>query len=294
MNITNIKDTWGSIIQLDSPEEFFTQPPDYWRNLIYERKLIFFKKVNFTKAQYSEFSFYFGEPWQRPDYEYSHEIAEDVITKNGPQIISPFSNDLIKKIPADFMPWHADIPNREHNPYPFRSLWITSNPGPETSGQTIWLNLEESFKYLTPEMLELLPRVSVCQQSWYDPGTDTKEFPLLKIHPITGAKSLRLNHYNWGAQKGAWITDVKIDGVSQGHCFLIRQWLMHLGKISALTYQHKWDTNDISVYDNHSFVHARTALTFDPTTDTRHFYRINIDHLNNQEWIEHKNKYFTQ
>ena len=293
MNIKNIKDTWGSIIELDSPEDFFKESSDYWRELSYQRKLIIFKKIKFTKEQYSEFSFYFGQPWKAQDYRYSHEIVEPVETKHGIQSISPFSNSLIKKIPPAFMPWHADIPNRDYKPFPFRSLWITSNPNPETSGQTIWLNLEECFDYLTLEMKELLPKITVVQQSWYTPGEDIKEFPLLKIHPITGVKSLRLNHYNWGDYKTAWITDVKVDGVSQGNCRIIKEWLDYLQKIPTLIYQHQWDLYDIAIYDNYPFVHARTALKFNSVNAVRHFYRINIDHLDSQEWDNHKKQYLS-
>jgi alpha-ketoglutarate-dependent taurine dioxygenase len=292
MNIENIYDTWGSIIYLDSPEEFFTVNKDYWRNLIYNRKLLIFKKVNFTKAQYAEFSFHFGSPWKIEDYRYSKEWAEIITTKYGNQIISPFSNELIKKIPPEFMPWHADIPNRQFKPFPFRSLWITSNPNPDNSGQTIWMNLEESFKYLSDEMKELIPKVTVVQQSWYEPGKDIQEFPLLKVHPITNRKSLRLNHYNWGLDKSAWIIDVKIDNISQKNCTLIKEYLDYLEGIKKLKYQHRWDLYDIALYDNYSFVHARTALNFDETVDVRHFYRINIDHLDDKEWHNHKTQYF--
>lgn len=292
MKTENIKEDWGTIVWLDTPEEFFTYDPDYWRNMIYDRKLIFFKTVKFSKEQYAEFTLNFGAPWDIPAYTYSHEIAEEVKTKHGTQIISPFNNANTKMVSNDYMPWHADIPNRTYKPYPFRSLWITDNPTPERSGKTSWMNLEKSFDFLTPEMRDMIPRIRVRQQSWYEPGTDEKEFPLLKIHPITGAESLRLNHYNWGNRKGAWITDVLIDGVSQGHCFLIRTWLNHLEKIREITYQHQWDLYDIAVYDNHTFVHSRTALTFDPLAATRHFYRVNIDHLDDQEWVEHKSKYF--
>jgi len=292
MNITNIKNNWGSVVELDSPGEFFSYSADYWRKLAYEREVIFFKKVKFTKEQYSEFSFYFGSPWKGEDYVYSREIVEKVKTKNGDQVISPFSNTLIKRIAPKHMPWHADIPNRDYKPYPFRSLWITDNPNPEKSGKTSWLNLEDAYDYLTPEMLDLVNRVTVVQQSWYEPGADIKEFPLLKIHPITGKKSLRLNHYNWGSNKVAWIIDVKIDGVSQGHCFLIRQWINFLENIPELIYEHQWDLYDISIYDNYPFIHSRSALKLDSNAATRHFYRINIDHLDEQEWIEHKNKYF--
>ena len=293
MKIYNIKSNWGAIVYLDSPEEFFTYSADYWRNLAYDRKLLIFKKVNFTKSQYSEFSFNFGKPWAFQEYSYSKELKEIVKTKHGDQVISPFSNKLIHRIPPDYMPWHADIPNKDYKPYPFRSLWITSNPNPENSGKTSWLHLEEDvFNHLTPKMLELIDRVNVIQQSWYVPGEDVKEFPLVKIHPNTGKKSIRLNHYNWETNKKAWIIDVKIDGVSQGHCFLIREWLNHLEKIPELVYEHQWDLYDIVLYDNHSFVHSRSALKFDIDTAIRHFYRINIDHLTDEEWQAHKDNYF--
>ena len=291
MRIENIHDSWGSIIHLDTPQEFFTYSADYWRNLMYERKLIFFKKVEFTKEEYAEFSFYFGEPWAIDDYKYSHEVVEPINTKFGTATISPFNNVNTKLIDEREMPWHADIPNRDRRPFPFRSLWITANPSPETSGKTHWLNIEEAMDYLTPEMTEMLDRVRIIQQSWYEEATDIKEFDLVKTHPITGKQSLRLNYYNWGPLTNAWIKDVRIDGVKQGHCFFVRQWLLFLQKIKELQYQHTWDLHDIAIYDNFTLLHGRTALTFDATKEIRNFFRINIDHLTEEEWTEHKNKF---
>ena len=288
MKIENIHADWGSIIYLDSPQEFFNHSADYWRSLMYERKLIFFKKVEFTKAEYAEFSTYFGNPWTSEDYKYSREVVESVETKNGTMAISPFSNANSRLIDDREMPWHADIPNREFKPYPFRSLWITANPNPELSGKTSWLNLEKGMDFLTPEMKEMIPTVKVVQQSWYEKGKDIQEFDLLKVHPITGKESLRLNYYNWGPLKNAWILDVKINDLAQGHCFLIRQWLQHLEKFSELRYQHTWDLYDIAIYDNWSFLHSRTALKFTEEQPIRHFYRINIDHLTEEEWNLHK------
>jgi len=290
MKIENIHDDWGSIIYLDSPQEFFNYSADYWRNLMYERKLIFFKKVKFTTSEYVEFSTYFGNPWTSDDYKYSREVIEEVETKHGNMAVSPFSNNNSRLIDDREMPWHADIPNRSFKP--FRSLWITANPNPEISGKTSWLNLEKGMDFLTPEMKDMIPVIKVIQQSWYDMGKDIQEFPLLKIHPITGKESLRLNYYNWGGLKNAWIMDVKIDNVSQTHCLLVRQWLQHLEKFKELTYQHTWDLYDIAIYDNWPLLHSRTALKFTEEQPLRHFYRINIDHLDDAEWSEHKSKYF--
>jgi len=284
MNIENIHD-WGLTITLDSPQEFFDQPIDFWRKLIYGKPIIFFKAVNFTNEQYAEFSYRFGKPWAPADYRYSHEASESV----GAMTVSPFSNES-KKLGMTDMPWHSDIPNRRIKPFPFRSLWIVSNPNPTISGKTRWLNLEKAMDYLTPEMRDLLPRVRIIQQSWYKPGTDLQEFDLVKTHPVTGRQSLRLNYYNWQTRRDAWITGVKIDGKLQPTCKLVKDWLEYLEQIPELTYEHTWDTNDIAIYDNWVFLHARTKLLFDYNTDTRKFLRINIDHLNDQEWENIKNE----
>ena len=286
MKIENIHDSWGSKIYLESPQEFFNYTPDYWRKLMYKRKILFFKEVNFTKAEYAKFSYYFGKPWTQEAYRYSYENVEPIETMT----ISPISDES-KRLGRSSMPWHADIPNRRFKPFPFRSLWIVSNPNPAHSGKTSWLNLEEAVDYLTPEMKELLPRIRIVQQSWYIPGTDIQEFDMLKIHPITGNQSLRLNYFNEGARKNAWISNVKIDGITQPDCSLIKDWLAYFEKIPELIYQHVWDTKDIGIYDNWSFVHARTLLILG-NNETRKFYRINIDHLNEQEWSDHKKGQF--
>jgi hypothetical protein len=95
------------------------------------------------------------------------------------------------------------------------------------------MNLELYSDYLTDQQKELLDKTTVIQQSWYTPGTDFKEFPLVKVHPVTGKKSLRLNYYNdHGKDKtDAWITGVKIDGVLQPDCTVIADLLKHLEKV---------------------------------------------------------------
>jgi len=272
MRLENIHD-WCVIVHLDYPEEFFEQLDHYWQDLIYQKPLIFFKSVNFTKKQYAEFAYKFGKPWLAKDYKYSNEGVEMV----DDMVISPITNTA-KRLGMSDMPWHADIPNRRHNPFPFRSLWIVSNPNPHISGKTRWLNLEKALDYLTPEMKEMLPRVRIIQQSWYQPSTDIQEFDLLKTHSVTGKQSLRLNYYNWLARKDAWIIGVKIDGILQKDCRLVKEWLEYLEKVPVLVYEHTWDINDISIYDNWPLVHARTRLIFNSSSEIRKFYRINIDH----------------
>jgi len=296
MQIKNIHSDWGSIIELNSPEEFFNQDSNFWRNMIYNRKLIFFKKVNFTQEQYAEFSLYFGKPWEFNDYSYSQEHARPIDTAKGSLVISPFNTKIIKKerVGMSEMPWHADIPNRFYKPFPFRSLWITQNPNPNNSGKTKWLNLEKAVEKLTPELKDLASRMAVVQQSWYEPGTDIQEHSFLKIHPITGKQSLRLNWFCRPNRTDAWIKNIKIDGVVQPDNSVLNDYFNYLSQFGDLYYEHVWDTLDISIYDNWSFVHRRSKLNFDGNTEYREFLRINIDHCSEEEWLLHVNEHINE
>lgn len=288
MILKEIHKSWGLEISI-SPEEFFQQDVDFWMTLIYGKKLIIFKKILFGKEDYLKFCMRFGKIWHRTEYEYSRESFEPVIVDRKIFYLSPFSNIISKKIGNLEMPWHADIPNRSFSPYPFRSLWITKNPNSKISGHTSWLNLELGIHHLDKDLLDLARRTTIVQQSWYDPGTDIKEFPLIKIHPITGDKSLRLNYFvkeEKESSEDAWITGVKINGELQKNCDLIKNYLNFLSNKKDLLYTHVWDTFDLVIYDNWTFVHKRSQILAEPEEE-RHFYRININHCLNEEWKQY-------
>lgn len=278
MILTDIHKNWGTIVTFDNPQDFFNQPDNFWKKLIYQRKLIIFKKMEWSKEDYAKFSLQFGKPWVHEDYTYSREHKEDVVTDKGVITLSPFSNKTSKRLHTRPMVYHADIPNRSYDPFPIRSLWITKNPRPEISGITGFLNInEDSFKFLTSGQLELLDRIKVTQQSWYKPGTDFREYDFIKVHPITGERSLRLNYYCTSKDQTGWIKYITIDGNKQPNNDLIEQFTNHLLQFKELQYFHIWDTYDIMIYDNYPFIHNRSSLILE-AGEERHFYRINIDH----------------
>ncbi len=285
MKITNIHPDWGSIIEFDNPLDFFNEDKSRWKNLIYSRKLLVFKRMSFELIDYMKFTHYFGKPWTIDDYKYSHEASITAKDSDGIEYVSSeFSNIIVNKIPNKEMAWHADIPNRSFRPFPHRSLWIVKNPNPEISGKTKWLNigLPDCEKYLTEDLKNLLTRITVQQQSWYTPGTDLQIHNFIKIHPVTGERSLRLNYYN-DPSKGrydAWIRHVYIDGQMQSDCSLIQQYIDCLLKQEDLFYCHQWDNYDIAIYDNYPFIHGRSELILKENSvdNERKFYRTNIDH----------------
>lgn len=287
MRTKQIHDTWGTIVEFDDPMDFFKSETD-WRDMIYQRKLIIFKRMNFKLLDYMKFGYAFGDPWSPEDYQYSNERSVKLIDNNDGKeyATSEFSNKIVsaRKIGLIEMPWHADIPNRNYKPFPHRSLWIVKNPNPEISGKTKWLNitLADCEKYLTPELKNLMTRITVRQQSWYAQGTDIQLHSFIKTHPVTGEQSLRLNYY-CDPLKGitnAWIKEVYIDNVLQHDCSLIQKYIDCLTAHDDLLYYHQWDDYDIAIYDNYPFIHGRTPIVLGETAETqeRKFYRTNIDH----------------
>jgi len=303
MRLTNIFEQWGTVVEFDDPMDFFKEEKGFWRKLSYDRKLVIFKKMDFGPVNYARFSYHIGAPWTREDYKYSHEYVQDVrdqatgknytITKfsnlttatSGPRVIS------LKE-----MPWHADIPNRPIKPFPWRSLWMGNNPNTETSGKTQWLNIEDCLDRLSPRLKDLIPRVTIKQQSWYDGGlSDVGMHDFIKVHPVTGKKSLRLNYYvgypDARKSDNAWIRNVYIDGVEQPDNRLIQEYIDEILAMPDMFYRHTWDQWDISLYDNYSFVHGRTALELELPAGAvleRTLYRLNIDHVSDDQWPTHE------
>ena len=185
MKLTSIHDTWGTTVEFDSANDFFKQDPTYWRTLMYQRKLLVFKKMDFSKEDYVRFGTCFGKLWSRVDYDYSRESQESIKIKNFDFIISPISNKISPRLGQSEMQWHSDIPNRNQKPFPIRSLWMVNNPNPK-AGLTTWLNIADGIEQLPLDLTDQIPNIAIVQQSWYEEDTEIQEFNFIKIHPITG------------------------------------------------------------------------------------------------------------
>lgn len=289
MKILDIHKNWGSIVEFDNPYNFFEQPIGFWRNLIYQRKLIVFKKMNFQLIDYAKFAHYFGNPWEFNEYFSSLEEPVEVVEGNKKYSLSVFYNGIHKSNNGigihHEMDWHADIPNHKTHSFPFRALWAVKKPQ-NSSGNTHWLNIENCFDYLNPKLKSLLPRVSILQQSWHNFNTNHRLLDIIKIHPVTMSQSLRLNFYAKPDLKNAWIIKVFVDSKPQPDCSLIQEYIDDLLQHKDLYYSHTWDVNDIAIYDNHSFLHGRAPVVLhdDLENHERKFYRININHMSDEEF----------
>lgn len=294
MEIKKIHHNWGEIWRM-TKEELFSLPFNFFRDRIYESRLVVIKSVgNLTNEEIYYLMDKFGKPWQQDQYKDSRELFFEGNHKDQPYVLTTFDNSSAvrnKKIPNIEMPWHADIPNHETKPFPHRLLYMNKQPD-SNYGKTRWLNIDLDILNLKNSQLELFSECSVLQQSWWQRGENLQRHSFIKEHPlIKGRKSLRLNYYvkeNDPATSSAWILKSFYKNSEIPNSKLIGSTIHQLYQNPNLVYEHTWDIGDIAVYDNWSFVHGRSAL-IDDNTAVRQFIRGNIDHLTDEEF---KNKQF--
>ena len=288
MKKTDIFPSWGTTYELDNGAEFFQKSSDFWREELYKRKLIVFKRVKFARDDFVRLSSYFGKVWEFDDYVESKERISPVPINDREFSLGYISNKS-SSIGMSEMPWHADIPNKPIGSFPHRSLWMVKNPNPE-SGITTWLNIEDVVDKLPDDLKDLASRMKIIQQNWHTEDTGIQHLDFIKTHPITGKQSLRLNYYNDPTKKitNGWIKNIVIDGEIKNNCQdYLKPFVDFVESQPEMLYGHKWDTFDIVIYDNWSFIHNRTQLKFDDKLE-RLFLRANIDHIPQENWNSYK------
>ena len=293
MEINKIHSAWGEIWRI-SKEELFSLPYDFFRNKIYEARLIIIKNVGkLTNEEIYYLMDKFGKPWDKEQYIDSRELHFEGTYKDQPYVLTTFDNGNVirnKKIPNSEMPWHADIPNHETAPFPHRFLYMNVQPD-SNYGKTRWLNIDLDILQLTQEQESFFRDCSVLQQSWWEPGKNLQHHSFIKSHPlIKDRESLRLNFYvkkDDPKTNSAWILksfykDQEIDNLQ-----LVGNTIYKLYQRPKLVYEHTWDVGDMAIYDNWSFVHGRSAL-IDEENALRQFIRGNIDHQTDDQFKDKK------
>lgn len=270
-----IFEDWGSVFE--GPHDWIANAtPGSLSKMIYDRKLLIFKKIKLDPIKFWGLSRKFGFPWSNEQYTYSCEKSMPITLADGrTEWISAISNKISKRLGDREMPWHADIPNAVEYAFPNRAIWMKTCPNPQ-AGFTIWLNTPKSYRTVNDDLKRRWLETRIVQQSWYEPGKDLQEFDSMIVHPITGELCPRVNYHVDDKQNEGWIVDTKVNGVNQG-CAVVAEMLAEMEKQPNCVYEHHWDETDYVIYDNHTFVHRRTALEIDDGME-RLMWRMNIDH----------------
>lgn len=275
MQTKNIFPEWGT--EITDMTGLFEQDRQELRHLLYDRKMLVFHAPDWSKLEYWYFLALWGDPWQAKDYTKSTERWEAVMGggDNIPKYITSISNKISKRLVDYEMPWHADIANRVDGGInlPHRCIYMKTVPNPE-AGFTYWLDMEFAYPQVHPALRQRWENRTVVQQNWHHPGRDIIDWSSMKTHPITGRTSPRCNYHGI---VDSWILDTKtLDGTNMG-TGIVEELMEAMAEIPNAVYEHRWQPNDIILYDNWPFVHRRSELNI-KNGEERLMWRANIDH----------------
>jgi len=266
MKTEHIFDSWATVLQVDSFQEFMTIDSKQITDLVLKRNLIIIRGIgpNLTDEEFYLLGQKFGNVWTREDYKKSFITHgnDPTIDKNTDTPVSYFqtNNNMFKN---KFMGYHADMPHINELSYPGRLLYMVNNTT-DGSGDTTWLNMESAWDQLTQQEKDSFNEYEIVFQDMYAPGTRLETFPFLKNNPKTNKVSPRLNcYYHSTNNPYSWIRYILKNGVQlsleDASSFMTSVYQLLESKQDTL-YRHTWQTGDIVVYDNWFNVHKRESV----------------------------------
>lgn len=257
IDVRNMSPACGAIIEgIDLSQEPSNRQFDEIHQAVIDRTVVVFRDQNLTPGQQVAFARRFGEP-QPSSVSAFEKIG------NYPEIDNlEYDADNPPHVTRDL--WHTDFAGTE------RPTWGTvlyAKDIPSSGGDTIWVNTVAAYEALSERMKAHLDGLWAYHDTYqpYDEhvrpeiwdGEVGEHFeqqrrmyrpalhPVVRTHPDTGRKGLFVNESMTTFIKG-------IDRRESNH--LLAYLFEHL-RTPEFQYRHKWQANDLAVWDNRLSLH---------------------------------------
>jgi alpha-ketoglutarate-dependent taurine dioxygenase len=287
-SVKNLLPGWGTEAEISV--QSFLGNPEFWRNKLYERKLLVFRGwENLSVGQLWEVHNAFGIPWSKTEYYMSREFGMG-FEEDSDRSVTRYGTKVSARVGLNQMPWHRDIPWHREIKYPIRSLAPVALENQNTP--TLFCDAEVLSRRLPDNRVLHLHFMELDIVDWYavierDPAPEHKRIALMEEHPVTKRMVPMLNSFlrensshTFGARlEGAWIHNVLLYDTPVG--------LDHMQEFHELvctednTYTHHWRTGDLVLFDNASgLMHRRPKVQpVNPELPIeREFFRMNVKH----------------
>lgn len=222
------------------------------------------------------FSRHFGALDKRPIASKSLHHSVDAL----PAEITVISNVRIDDKPIGGLGdgesvWHADM---TYNPAPPRAALLHAQEVPATGGDTQFLNLYAAYEALPDDLRQTIADLECIHDAslnsagelrlGFERVTDPQKtvgarHPLVRVHPVTGRRSLYL-----GRRRNAYIPGLT---VADSEALLDTLWACATQE--RFTWRQQWQPGDLVAWDNRVSLHRRDA--FDPRA-RRLMYRTQV------------------
>lgn len=168
--------------------------------------------------------------------------------------------------------WHSDV---SYELQPPATTFFAVLEGPESGGDTIFSNTEEAYNRLSPEFQKRLDGLHVLHTSKDQASNSVDQggierrkpvshvHPLVRVHPVTGNKSIYLNR-----PFSRKIVELK----DEESTYLMNFLYKHIEESHDLQLRANWEPNSVVIWDNRRTVHS--AIIDWDTPVSRHSFRI--------------------
>ncbi len=247
----------GGIIEgIDLSQELSNRQFDEIHEALLDRTIIVFRDQHITPDQQVAFARRFGEPQPA-------EVSGFEKSKDNPEIdILEYDADHPPHVTRDL--WHTDFAGTER---PTMGTVLYAKDIPPRGGDTVWVSMVAAYEALSDRMKAHLDGLWAYHDSYQPYGEHVRPemyegegtehlkerrasyrpalHPVVRTHPVTGKKGLFVNE--------SMTTMIK-DVDKRESDFLLRYLFDYL-RTPEFNYRHKWQTNDLAVWDNRLSLH---------------------------------------
>ena len=240
------------------------------QRLLAEKCVLCFPKQEISAEDQSRFANIFGRADSGPRERSTGNLKSSA--KRGVMFVTNIRENgvPIGSLPDGEMQFHSDGAHRD---YPYRATTLYGIKIPSHGGNTLFANLQVAYDMLSPKIKDQIKNLTT--QTVYDYSAQDRstigsdlELPraqhkLIKVHPVTGRKSLYLSRL---------MTEMILDMDHDESEMLLANLFDHAEK-PEFVYSHKWTPGDLVIWDNRSTNHARTDF---PSEEQRLLRRYTV------------------
>lgn len=196
------------------------------------------------------------------------EAHRDVARRFGELDIHPHAEKFSDELPevcvlnseraarADV--WHADV---TYTPSPPVAVLVRFVEGPPVGGDTLWSNQYLALEGLSDPMRDFISGLTALHMSTIDYDM-TREFPIVRTHPLTGRDALYVNRLFTRA----------ISELLPGESTALLNHLLEWSEKPEFTCRWRWSPGDMGIWDNRCVLHRAV----NDYTEERTLHRVMI------------------
>ena len=228
-------------------------------NLLYEHSIICISNQSLTPAQLADFGSLLGTPVPHVEESLHLDGLSDVMS------LSNADNRDDRQLNGGAH-WHTDLIHTEE---PASFTMLNAVAVPSSGGRTQFANQALAYETLPQEKQRQYRELVVrhCYEGRTDGSMPIQEYPLVRLHPVTGKPALY----------GACGTGIGMNGLDDKDAKRLYREIGAYATREEFIYRHQYRLHDLVIWDNSQLLHAAEVLQrAKGDSDKRIMHRVSV------------------